>query len=98
MSPKKEYLAPFVNLIRDFTENKLTGTQFETEYNKLFMNDQSPTTDREFEILDGLFADVDDYTSDPELRARVGGLDDDELRARAKRRLDQLVRQPPFAS
>ena len=38
---------------------------------------------KEFDVLDGLFADVDEYVSDPTLRATVGGLDGEELRQRA---------------
>ena len=37
----------------------------------------------EFDILDELFADVDDYVSDPTLRESTGGISGDELRARA---------------
>jgi len=31
-----------------------------------------------------LFADVDDYTADPELRETAGGLDDEQLRTCAR--------------
>lgn len=36
-----------------------------------------------FDVLDGLFADVDDFCSDPDLRMNVGGIDELELRRRA---------------
>ncbi|RDH75735.1 hypothetical protein DVS77_25010 [Mycolicibacterium moriokaense] len=39
---------------------------------------------RRFNVLDELFADVDEYVDDPRLRAAGGGLDEDELRARAR--------------
>ncbi|ORB86579.1 hypothetical protein B1987_25575 [Mycobacterium kansasii] len=38
----------------------------------------------EFKVLDRLFADVDDYTADPELRETAGGLDDEQLRTCAR--------------
>ena len=38
----------------------------------------------EFDILDELFADVDDYVSDPTLKESTGGISGEELRARAR--------------
>jgi hypothetical protein len=38
----------------------------------------------EFDILDGLFADVDDYVSDHTVRQSTGGIRGEELRARAR--------------
>jgi len=38
----------------------------------------------EFDILDGLFSDVDEYVSDPDLRMSPGGLSGEELRDRAR--------------
>jgi hypothetical protein len=38
-----------------------------------------------------LFA-IDDYVADPELREKVGGLNDDELRARAEQTFSLLYR------
>ena len=38
----------------------------------------------EFDILDGLFSDVDEYVSDPDLRTSAGGLSGEELRDRAR--------------
>jgi hypothetical protein len=34
--------------------------------------------------MDGLFADVDDYVSDPTLRESTGGISGEELRSRAR--------------
>ena len=45
-----------------------------------------------FELLDGLFFDVDDYTGDAELRSRVGGIDEAELSRRTAERLSALIR------
>ena len=41
-------------------------------------------TGEEFDILDELFANVDDYVSDPTLRDSTGGLSGEELRTRAR--------------
>jgi PleD family two-component response regulator len=38
----------------------------------------------EFDVLDALFADVDDYVSDPTLRESTGGISGEELRARTR--------------
>ncbi|MFD6157575.1 hypothetical protein ACFWF7_36600 [Nocardia sp. NPDC060256] len=37
-----------------------------------------------------MFADVNDYVSDPQLRAEAGGLDDEQLRRRAVATYDRL--------
>ncbi|WP_405168068.1 hypothetical protein [Nocardia sp. NBC_01499] len=40
--------------------------------------------------MDSLFADVEDYVSDPQLRAEAGGLGDEQLRQRAVATYDRL--------
>lgn len=47
----------------------------------------------EFDVLDSLFADVDEYVADPELRAQTGGLDNEELRERTRAAYEQLFRR-----
>jgi len=39
----------------------------------MFENEKNHLPKPEFMALDRLFADVDEYVADPELRARVGG-------------------------
>lgn len=81
----------FVDLLPRFAQHEMTAPQFEGEYLKRFKADTSQTTDSEFEILDEVFAHVDEYVSNPELRQRAGGLDDEQLRARVQRNLQRLL-------
>jgi hypothetical protein len=41
-------------------------------------------------VLEKLFFAIDDYVADPEVREKVGGLSDNELRVRAKEAHAQL--------
>jgi hypothetical protein len=74
----------YKELIFGFIDGRISAEEFQNTYLPLFKKDTSQVRSAEFEILDGLFADVDDYTADPELRKRAGGLDDEELRTRAR--------------
>lgn len=84
----------YVELIDQLLEDRITGDEFQTQYFEAFKNETRGMGDAEFRILDWLFAEVDDYTPDPDLRKRAGGLDDDELKDRvetAKNRLLELI-------
>jgi hypothetical protein len=76
--------ARYRGLISDFVDQRISADEFETAYLSLFKTDTTQVRSTEFEVLDGLFADVDDYVGDPELRSRAGGLDGDQLRSRAR--------------
>jgi hypothetical protein len=82
----------YQEIIRRFVSGENSAEKFETEYLKKFKYDEAQVPSEEFQVLDSLFADVDDYVSDPELREQVGGLDDEELRARARVAYDRLYR------
>ncbi len=79
-------------LIADFVSGAVSADQFETTYLAQYKADPTLWTQDLFDILDGLFFDVDDYVSDAELRAEAGGLDGPELRLRAEVALRQLER------
>lgn len=85
-------LAVYEPLIREFVSGALTADQFESAYLSVFKQDHSQIPGPEFEILDGLFADVDDYVADADLRARAGGLDGEQLRERARAVYERLYR------
>ncbi|WP_082973438.1 colicin immunity domain-containing protein [Mycobacterium sp. E2327] len=76
--------AKYAPLIASFVDHQISAREFESRYLTLFKNDRDQVRSREFNILDRLFADVDEYTADPDLRRRVGGLDDQELRTCAR--------------
>lgn len=77
-------LENYQDLIRSFVTGERSADEFEVHFLARFKNDPNQVTGREFDILDELFADVDDYVSDPSLRAKTGGLDGDELQRRAR--------------
>jgi hypothetical protein len=76
--------AKYRGLISRLINHQISAQEFQSSYFMVFKNDQDQIPGPEFKILDKLFADVDDYTADPELRKRAGGLDDEELRSRAR--------------
>jgi self-protective colicin-like immunity protein len=76
-------IAKYRNLVSRFINRQISAEEFQSSYFVVFKNDEDQVPGLEFKILDKLFADVDDYTADAELRKRAGGLDDEELRSRA---------------
>lgn len=84
----------YKEMIRRFVLGEATADEFETAYLRKFKHDSSQVPGPEFEILDGLFADVDDYVADPELLDRAGGLSGDELRTRARSAYVRLFGSP----
>jgi Bacterial self-protective colicin-like immunity len=89
-------LVQYVILIRAFLENRLTGREFQLLYLSLFKSDSRHRPNEIFDILDALFADVDDYCYDDELRQRAGGIDESQLRERAgsaEKRLAVVARE-----
>ncbi|MFI7004684.1 colicin immunity domain-containing protein [Nocardia sp. NPDC050175] len=83
-------LASYGNLIRKFIAGEIAAPKFESEYLVAFKSEQAHLSPRDFGILDSLFADVDDYVSDPQLRIEADGLDDEQLRQRAVAAYDRL--------
>jgi Bacterial self-protective colicin-like immunity len=77
-------LENYRDLIRRFVIGDISADEFETDYLARFKDDTNQVTGEEFDILDELFADVDDYVSDPTLRESTGGISGEELRARAR--------------
>ena len=77
-------LVPYVILIRVFLEDRLASAEFQQLYFALFKSDHKHRPREIFNILDELFADIDNYCSDDALRHEVGGIDEEELRNRAR--------------
>ena len=77
-------LENYRDLIRRFVIGDTSADEFETDYLARFKDDPNQVIGEEFDILDELFADVDDYVSDPALRESAGGISGEELRARAR--------------
>lgn len=83
-------LAQYVILMRAFLQNRITGPEFELLYFALFKSDSKHRPQEIFDILDGLFADIDDYCYDEELRKRTGGIDESQLRDRVRSAEERL--------
>lgn len=83
-------ILPYVILLSAFTERRITAREFEQLYMAIFKNDPNEWESPVFGVLDSLFGDVDEYCSDPVLRAEVGGIDDEELRVSAEAALVRL--------
>jgi hypothetical protein len=77
-------LENYRDLIRRFVIGDISAEEFERDYLARFKDDPNQVIGEEFDILDELFADVDDYVSDPTLRESTGGISGEELRARAR--------------
>ncbi|OXR44818.1 hypothetical protein B7C42_02772 [Nocardia cerradoensis] len=74
----------YEDIIRKFSSGQISADEFESSFLAKFKHDQNQVPSREFEILDSLFADVDEYVADAELRESVGGISADVLRDRAQ--------------
>jgi hypothetical protein len=77
-------IAPYRVLLRLLLDGRLNGEEFETVFLPLYTNDETRWSPELFAILDGFFADVDDFCADPHLRDEAGGIDEQELRRRAE--------------
>lgn len=62
----------------------MSADEFEVVFLRLYKSDATDWPPELFEVLDGLFADVDDYCADPTLREAVGGIDEEVLRAQCE--------------
>lgn len=83
-APVARMLGNYRNLLRGFASGQISADVFETDFLARFKHDPDQVVGDEFDILDELFADVDNYTDDPLLREATGGISGDELRARAR--------------
>lgn len=85
--------------MRAFLEGRLTGQEFQLLYLAIFKTDDKYRPPEIFDVLDGLFADVDDFCADDDLRCRAGGLDEKALRALVRtseaRLIDVATEQRP---
>jgi len=77
-------LENYRELIGRFVHSEMSADAFETQFMNRFTSDIHQVVGDEFDVLDGLFADVDDYVADPGLRAQTSGISGEELRARAR--------------
>lgn len=77
-------LENYRDLIRRFAIGEISADVFETDFLTRFKNDPHQAIGEKFDILDELFANVDDYVDNPTLREVTGGISGDQLRAQAR--------------
>jgi Bacterial self-protective colicin-like immunity len=83
----------YTSLLQDYVSKTIDANEFESKFLKLFKSDESFRPQKEFDILDRLFSDVDAYCKDPELLRKLDprfNIGEAELRKRAERALLEL--------
>jgi len=86
-------LLKYVNLIQEFLSKRIDAATFEASYLTMFKNETVAFGGATFEILDGVFNDVDAFCQNPALRG-PNDLDEDQLRdvcRSALKRLEPLI-------
>ncbi|MDP9906700.1 MULTISPECIES: colicin immunity domain-containing protein [Arthrobacter] len=83
-------VTPYGVLLRLLIDGRISGEEFEVVFLPLYKKDSTQWSPEIFDVLDGLFADVDDFCSDPDLLIKVGGIDELELRRRATLAFERL--------
>ncbi|MCP9274035.1 colicin immunity domain-containing protein [Mycolicibacterium arenosum] len=94
MAEHREHVALMLQGYRDLIERFISGEisadVFERDYMKHFKSDPNQIVGDEFDVLDRLFADIDEYVDDPVIRQDTGGISGEELRERAQAAYDRL--------
>jgi hypothetical protein len=83
-------LDPYVHLMKSFVENEIDASEFERRYLSLFKSDTNSWTEAEYESLNHLFAEVDAFCADPELRDE-NDIDEEQLKEATKMTLKRLA-------
>jgi hypothetical protein len=83
LNKQKYNIKHYVNLIDSFLNNQIDVSTFEAKYLDTFKNDITMWSGDTYEILNGLFSDVDAFCADPELRDSED-LDEEQLRQQAQ--------------
>ena len=83
-------LAPYAILLSELVRGAISADEFEVVFLRLYKLDPTEWSPEVFDVLESLFAGVDDYCADATLREKVGGLDADALRRHCALALEQL--------
>jgi len=83
-------ISAYKDLIVLFTDKRISASEFETEFLKLFKNDKSQD-ENFYEIIKPLFYAIEDFCSDPEIRDD-DDLDENQLLEAANVTLEELDR------
>ena len=82
-------LDEYIQLMGLFATGSIKATAFERQYFEIFKNDDNRKPERVFLVLDKLFADLDSFCCEPELRD-ADDIDEEELRRRCQLALAKL--------
>jgi len=85
---KMQALSRYLDLLRSFACGDIDVSSFEKEYLRAFKNEDTLFGGKVYEILNGLFGDIDEYCADPMIR-NDDDIDEKEL---LKRTIAALVR------
>jgi hypothetical protein len=81
----KVAIAPYRELLIELVDDDITPEEFEEKYFRAYADDPAIHSDAVFDVVDGFFAEVDAYVSNPAIRdLSSGDLGPDELRAKAQ--------------
>ena len=61
-------LTPYLELIDRFVGREIEAPRFEDEFLSTYRADSFPWSDETYDVLEGLFADVDTFVADDSLR------------------------------
>ena len=89
-------LSEYIELIKLFANRALSASEFEQRYLRMFKEDSTIRPEVEYEVLNGLFSDVDAFSAESELRSK-DGLNEEQLRSAAESALATLRAQPGSA-
>ena len=84
-----KYIQPYIDLVESFTNSQISAQQFEKSYLELFKNDSSQFGEREYEVLNNIFYDVEDFCADPTIRDE-DDLDERQLKTKSEKHLQEL--------
>jgi hypothetical protein len=83
-------MTKYITILKEFVSKKIPANEFESQFLEMFKNETAPISEREFQILDKLFGDVDAYCNEPNLFDPEFDIDEAELRLSAQKALDEL--------
>ena len=87
---RKVLYMKYIRLLKDFVNNKISSDEFESQFLEIYKNEKRFDSEREFQILDKLFGDVDAYCGDSALFEPEFDIDEAELRLSVKQALNAL--------
>ena len=80
----------YILLIKKFVTVEIEAPEFEALYLDMFKNDSDMRSEKDFEVLNALFIDVDEFCSDSDLRDE-DDLNEQDLLKRAEDALKELT-------